>query len=169
MEHPTKITDSSGFKLIMEYDEEGRIETFGHITEKGKLVSNNIDYNKDGLITDIETPLGTEKRRYASDGVLKSVEVMRKDLMSEAVFDAHGRITNLLAFDGGETKWSYEPDEDGARLKSVELANDERLNYSWGDNDGMRISDVNIGSIIVRTRSDAEGRVRALTWGKGVI
>jgi RHS repeat-associated protein len=163
MGRPNKITDSSGFQYVMKYDDEGRIETFGQLTGKGKLVSTDITYNSDGLITDIKTPWETEERGYASSGVLKSIEVERKGEESEILFDSHGRMTRQSAFDGGSTTWRYESDEDGARLKAVELPNDEQISYSWGDAEETHLADVSMGSVIVRTRSDAEGRVSTMT------
>lgn len=142
-----------------------RIESFGQLTGKGTLVSTDITYNSDGLIADIETPWETEEREYASSGVLKSIEVEREGVESKILFDSHGRMTSQSAFDGGTTTWRYESDEDGARLKAVELPNDERISYSWDDAEETHLSDVSMGSVIVRARSDAEGRASTMTWG----
>jgi RHS repeat-associated protein len=166
MGRPNKITDSSGFQYVMKYDDEGRIETFGQLTGKGELISTDITYNSDGLITDIETPWETEEREYASSGVLKSIEVEREGVESEILFDSHGRMMRQSAFDGGGTTWHYESDEDGARLKEIELRNDERISYSWASENEKQVANIKLGSVDVRLCLDAKGRASSVSWGK---
>jgi len=54
MGRPTKITDSSGFEYRLGYDEQGRLRSFGRLTEDGNLLGAKLHYDSDGLVTGIE-------------------------------------------------------------------------------------------------------------------
>jgi len=165
MGRPIKITDSSGFEYVMNYDEQGRINMFGRLTKQRKLLGANIVYNSDGLITEIESSWGKERREYASSGMLKSIVVERQGVESVTKFDAHGRQTSQSAFDNGKTTWHYESDKDGARLRTIVLPNGEQISYSWDDSGETHLADISMGSAIVRTQFNAEGRVTTMSWG----
>lgn len=165
MGRPVKITDSSGFNYLLYYDEQGRIKTFGQLTKDNKLAGAKIVYNKDGLVTDIESTWEKEKREYASSGILKSITVKREGAQSKSIFDAHGRLANQSAFDKGETIWQYESEQHGAQLKQIRLPNGEQIHYSWNDTDKTHGADISMGHAAVRTRFDAERHITTITWG----
>lgn len=81
-------------------------------------------------------------------------------------FDSQGRQTKQTAFDNGTTTWSYESAKNGARLKTVMLANDEQIDYSWHGTKESKQTDISMGPARVRIQSDGEGRMAAMTWGR---
>lgn len=165
MGRPIKITDSSGFEYTMNYDDQGRMKKFGRLTKDGKLMGASLIYNKDALITDIDSSWGKEKREYADNGLLKHVEISKQGEKSSTSFGVHGRPTIHLAFDGGNTTWRYSDYDTGGTLLAVELPNSERINYTWHDSDDTHNVKVKLGNTLVQTLSDTTGRVVAMSWG----
>ncbi len=166
--YPIKVTDSSGFEYRMNYDDQGRLSTFGRLTEDKKLMGTKLVYDDKGLIKFIGSSWANEKREYEDSGVLKRVEVERQGKQSMTTFDAYGRPSNYVAFDNGITTWRYDSDEAGTMLRTVELPNDGQINYSSDDSGETRIADIRMGPALVRTIFDAEGRVTTMTWGENV-
>lgn len=166
MGRPIKIDDSSGLHYVMNYDEQGRIVAYGRLTKEEELMGANIAYNSDGLITDIESSWGKEQREYAGGSVLESIVAERGGAKSVTKFDSQGHKTRQTAFDSGTTTWRYESVKDGERLRAIGLPNGERISYSWDDTGETTLTDVSMGPAVVRTRFDAQGRVRAMTWGQ---
>ena len=166
MGRPTKITDSSGFEYIMEYDDQGRLRTYGRLTEDGNLMGANLVYDSSGLITDIQSSWEKEQRQYGDDGVLRRVERERQGVTSVATFDARGREATRSAFDGGTTTWRYDSDAAEASLSAIELPNMQRIDYvSGGGSTEAPSRGISLGPASVNTVSDHVGRVIKLTWG----
>ena len=164
--HPRKITDSSGFQWVINYDDQGRLRSFGRLREDGKLAGTSLVYDPSGLVSSIDSTWEREKREYAVGGALKRIEVERQGAKSVMMFDAQGRQTNRQGFDGGLTAWLYDSGEARAQLRAVDLPNRGRIDYRWGNGTGRGSGEISIGSAVVKTQSDANGRVVAMTWGK---
>jgi YD repeat-containing protein len=163
---PIKITDSSGFEYAMNYDAQGRLITFGRLTDDGKFLGTKLVYNTDGQLTDVESSWGKQNRDYAEGGALKRVEVKRQGAISVMTFDAYGRPASQSAFDGGSTIWHYDPDEPGAMLSAIELPNGDRINYKKGIADKAGSKEIGLGPAAVRLGTSSDGRVVTMTWGK---
>ncbi|MBI3610871.1 MAG: RHS repeat-associated core domain-containing protein [Nitrospirae bacterium] len=168
MGRPIKITDSSGFEYKLGYDDQGRLRTFGRLMKDGKLMGTNLVYDDDGLVKGIDSSWGKEKREYGNDGVLKSVKIEKQGGKSATTYDKYGRPVSHSAFDGGATTWHYDPDDAGATLRTVELPNGKRIDYSSEESGETRRAQANLESTVVDTVSDKDGRVTTLTWGEKV-
>jgi YD repeat-containing protein len=166
MGRPTKVTDSSGFEYKMSYDDRGRLRTFGKMTKDGKVIGSNLVYNNDGLVIGIDSSWGKEKREYGDDDILKSVKIEKQGSKSVTSYDEHGRPVSHSAFDGGATTWRYDSNDAGAALRTVGLPNGKEIHYGSKDSGKVRSTQITLGSTVVQTASDAEGRVTALIWGE---
>lgn len=163
---PRKITDSSGFEYIVNYDNQGRLQSLGRLREGGKLTGASLIYDPRGLVSRIDSSWDTEKREYGDDGVLKKIEVERQGAKSVVTYDAEGRPTKLLGFDGGSTTWFYNSDKADAQTRAVELPSNTRIDYLWSDKSGKTSGEISAGPAVIKIQSDTSGRVVAMTWGE---
>lgn len=163
-----KITDSSGYEYAMTYDDQGRLQTFGRPTEDGKLVGTKLVYDGRGQVSGIYSSSSNEKREYGDSGVLQSRTVERQGAKSVTRFDSHGRPTTRSALDGGLTKWRYGSGEAEAALTEIALPNKERIDVRWGNCSDTCAGRIRLGPAVVRTLSDADGRITEITWDEQV-
>ena len=162
MGRPTTITDSSGFKYSIEYDEYGRVQAAGRVTDHGMLIGARVAYDDNNRVTRIQSSWGTETRAYSEAAALSHVEVTKLGATSETWFDGHRHPTRHVAFDGGITTWQYGTESD-QKLRAVELPSGERIEYVWRS--AAEVQEIALGSALIRTRFDPRGRVAAITWG----
>jgi YD repeat-containing protein len=150
-----RTRDSSGFEYVMNYDDEGRLQSYGRLTKEGKLAGASLNYGRDGMLTSIHSSWGSEKREYTRTS-LKGITVERQGARSVTTFDSLERLAARSHFDGGIMKWVYSSSGDG--LAEVQLPNGESIRF-----DGTA-GEISLGPARVTTAIDAQGRLTAMTW-----
>ncbi|MEE9303580.1 MAG: RHS repeat-associated core domain-containing protein, partial [Thiotrichaceae bacterium] len=82
MGRPIKITDSSGFVYAVSYDDQGRLRSFGRMTDDGKLIGTKLVYGTQDLVQEIVSSWSHEIREYTNSRILKKITVERKKVKS---------------------------------------------------------------------------------------
>ena len=165
MGRPVEVTDSTGFKYSMAYDDSGRLDAFGRLTSEGKLLGTSIKRDGNGRVTEINSSWSVERRTYSDAGNLTEIALKRGPASTVMTLTASGRPLENVSFDGGVTSWVYGSEDENRRLRSVALPNGLRLDYLSHGGDGPALGEIRFGPALVQMGRDAEGRINSMAWG----
>jgi YD repeat-containing protein len=165
---PMELSDFTGLQYQIKYDGQGRLIAYGRVTERGKRMGTNLEYDDSGRLEGIDSPWRSEHRDYTAGGQLLRVVTERQGAESVTSYGAYGREVNRLGFDGESTKWLYSSDEVGGALRAIELPNGERVNYLQSESDEWVGWKIGIGPAVVLQLSNIEAGTTSYSWGRQI-
>jgi|GEM_PF-1599662 len=166
MGRPREITDSTGFKLSMNYDDWGRLNAFGRLNDDGEIVGAQLTYDGAGRLTNIKSCWGNVRRKYTDAGGFERIEIERQGAQSVTTFDTLGRLLNRKAFDGGNTTWEYARNDAGAALRTIELPNGKKIEYSQRHIGIKTAIKIDLDQASITNQYDPGSREMTITWGE---
>lgn len=162
MGQPTAIKDSTGLDLQIRYEKSGSLKSFVQSTPEGKW-GYELEHDDEGRIEKVESSWGTMDFSYSDEGNLEEVESERDGADASIELD-DGRISKIVGYDGGTTRYKYYDDGKLSGLpKEVTLPNSLELDNVY-DNEG-RLEAVTVGSVRrVKLEYDSKGRITGYVW-----
>jgi hypothetical protein len=159
---PLAIKDSAGLDLQISYDKGGGLSSFTQTTPDDEW-GYQLERNKEGRIETVNSSWGTMELSYSDEGELEEIESERDDASASIDLD-DGRISRIVGYDGGTTRYKYYDDGDLSALpKEVTLPNSLELKNTYDD--GGRLDTVSVGSDrLIKLEYDSKDRITGYVW-----
>jgi YD repeat-containing protein len=161
---PVEITDHSGMRILMGYDESGALTAAVQSTPDGKgNYGYNVKRDEQGRIRTVSSSWGDTSYSYDKEGNLQSI-VATRGSRSATVELSGGRVLTMTGFDNGRTAFEYHKDGPFAGLPlSIVCPNGLKLDYEY-DTAG-NLAAVKVGTDRrVRLEYDSQGRMNTYAW-----
>ena len=161
---PQEITDNTGVRIQMTYDESGNLTAAVQKAPDGKgNLGYNIERNSQGRVEAVNSSWGNTEYTYDQDGSLQNVNATRGEQSANIKF-VDGRVLTMTGFDNGQTSFAYYNDGPATGMpRSIVQPNGLKLEYNY-NTDG-RLSAVKVGTDRrVKLEYDPQGRMATYAW-----
>jgi RHS repeat-associated protein len=161
---PVEITDHSGMRILMGYDESGALTAAVQSAPDGKGNHGyNVKRDEQGRIRTVSSSWGDTSYSYDKEGNLQSIVATRGSRSATVELSA-GRVRAMTGFDNGRTSFEYHKDGPFAGMPlSIVCPNGLKLEYEYDD--AGNLAAVKVGTDRrVRLEYDAQGRLNVYSW-----